>query len=135
MTQKIKEARFVGSQQSLNLSTPREIILKLLNTDYELLEFCREHQLTANSTIESTLEAYEYIKQKLASAKEEEVQVEAPVSVEAVAQATEQQATEPVQADVVQQAQDDTTKLDEVAEEEQHIQIQVPLQPGQVQQE
>ena len=132
-THKIKEARFVGSQASLNLSTPREIILKLLNTDYELLEFCREHQLTANSTIESTVEAYEYIKHKLTEAakelEEEEVHVEVPATVEVT-----EQAAEPVQADVVQQAQDDEAKLDESVEEEQHIQIQVPLQPGQVQQ-
>ena len=112
--------------------------MKLLNTDYELLEFCREHQLTANSTIESTVEAYEYIKQKLAAADaaaKEDVQVEAPPQVEETVEQATEQAAEPVQAEhVVQQAQDDTAKLDEAVEEEQHIQIQVPLQPGQVQQ-
>ena len=45
-SKRVKEARFVGSSVSLNL-TPREIILNLLNTDYELKQFCIEHQLRA----------------------------------------------------------------------------------------
>lgn len=137
-SKRIKEARFVGSSSSLNLTTPREIILKLLNTEYELLQFCREHQLKAESTIEQTVEAYEFIKLKLEETKKNDHQevlvqgTEEQTAVEQTETSVEEQASEPVQTEVVQQSDETKEMTEEVTEE--HIQIQVPLQPGQVQQ-
>lgn len=133
-SKRIKEARFVGSASSLNLTTPREIILKLLNTEYELLQFCREHQLKAESTIEQTVEAYEYIKLKLQAKKNDhQVMVQTEERpVEQTETTVEEQAPEPVQTEVVQQSEETKELTEEVTEE--HIQIQVPIQPGQVQQ-
>ena len=137
-SKRIKEARFVGSSSSLNLTTPREIILKLLNTEYELLQFCRENQLKAESTIEQTVEAYEFIKLKLEETKKNDHQevlvpgAEEQTAVEQTETSVEEQASEPVQTEVVQQSDETKEMTEEVTEE--HIQIQVPLQPGQVQQ-
>ena len=41
---RVKEARFVGSSNTMNL-TPKEILTILLNSEYELKQFCCDYRL------------------------------------------------------------------------------------------